>query len=150
MEKSLIFATSITIDADKEKVWEALTSAELTPKYMYGCVAVTNWEVGSTLLWNAEYEGEVKTFVKGYVKVFNPFKMISYSVFDPNAGIEDVLENYLTTTYVLNGDNGKTKLDVSQGDYAIVEKGKERFEHAEAGWTATLNALKELIETLDK
>ena len=40
-----------------------------------------------------------------------------------------------------------TLVKVSQGDYAKVANGEERFQHTDEGWQMVLNGLKELAET---
>jgi len=51
---------------------------------MVGCETVSNWEVGSSLLWKGSYEGKQVLFVKGHIKGFNINKRLEYTVFDSN------------------------------------------------------------------
>ncbi len=94
---------------------------------MFGCETVSDWQVGSELLWRMEYEGKDFVAVKGNIVNIEPYKLLVYTVFDPNnPNMEDIPENYLTVTYSLKEENGQTILTVTQGDYNIVADGEKR------------------------
>ena len=140
---------TITIDAPIEKVWDALINPELTTQYMYGCVPLTDWKIGSPLLWQGQYEGQDMVFVKGHIVEFKPHNSLIYTVIDPlNADIPDIPENYLTVTYSLETEDGKTHFTVTQGDYTNVAEGQKRYDEAiqAGGWQAILVAIKALVE----
>ena len=145
----LLIQNSIQIQASAGKVWDALTNPEQTKKYMFGCETVSDWKVGSSLLWNGIYEGKAMTFVKGLIKEIEPSRLLVYTTIDPNGDIADIPENYLTVTYQLSESAGATTLTVSQGDYATVADGEKRYRESMAagvGWDPILQAIKSLIE----
>ncbi len=150
MKEPLLLKNTITINAPATKVWEALTNPEQTKKYMFGCETVSDWKVGSTLLWQAEYEGKNMIFVKGNILKIESGKHLSYSVFDPNnTSIKDIPENYLTVTYELTEQNGQSILNVTQGDYNTVADGERRYKESYnngEGWNPILVRIKELVE----
>ena len=124
----LNIVNQIDIKAPASSVWDALTNPEMTKQYMFGCETISDWEIGSSLLWQGEYEGKKMVFVKGQIKELVPFKLLSYTVIDPNGSIPDIPENYLTVTYELVQKEGSTLLTVTQGDYNKVAEGARRFE----------------------
>jgi len=147
---SLIIKNSITIDAPASKVWNALVNPEQTKKYMFGCEAVSEWKKGSQLLWKGQHEGKEMVFVKGSVVDIQPERYLAYTVIDPNSTIEDIPENYLTVTYELKSENGKTAFTVTQGDYATVAEGERRFKESSnngEGWNPILVEIKKLVES---
>ena len=149
MTKPLIIKNSISIDAEAKKVWDALTNPEHTKKYMFGCEAISDWKIGSPLLWKGVYEGKEMVFVKGNIVELKPGKLLAYTTFDPHSAIEDIPENYLTVTYDLSFDNGKTTLTVTQGDYATVAEGERRYADSYnngEGWNPILQEIKKLVE----
>ena len=146
---SLFIENNITINAPQSKVWDALVNPEQTKKYMFGCEAVSDWRVGSPLLWKGLYEGKEMIFVKGSVVEIKPERFLVYTVFDPNSTIEDIPENYLTVTYELTPDNGKTHFKVTQGDYSTVADGERRYKDSYnngEGWNPILVEIKKLVE----
>ncbi|HEX6892327.1 MAG TPA: SRPBCC domain-containing protein [Chryseolinea sp.] len=147
---SLFIKNSITIEAPASKVWNALVNPEQTKKYMFGCEAISDWRVGSPLLWKGQYEGKEMVFVKGIVVDIIPERLLAYTVFDPSSTIEDVPENYLTVTYELKSTNGSTAFTVTQGDYAAVADGERRFKESSnngEGWNPILVQIKNLVES---
>lgn len=145
----LIVKSIITIDAPASKVWDALVNPEKTKVYMFGCETVSDWKVGSPLLWKGNYEGQDMVFVKGDILAIEPEKLLTYTTIDPNSSIDDVSENYLQVTYLLTRENDKTVLTVTQGDYNTVANGEKRYaeayNHGE-GWNPILVEIKKLVE----
>ncbi|MEO6165978.1 MAG: SRPBCC domain-containing protein [Chitinophagales bacterium] len=149
MESELFVKNTITIDAPAVKIWDALINPEQTKKYMFGCETVSNWEKGSELLWKGSYEGKEMIFVKGTIVDIDPGKFLAYTTIDPNSGIDDISENYLTVTYHLKEENGKTVLTVTQGDYSKVADSEKRYAEAYnggEGWNPILVEIKKLVE----
>ena len=140
---------SILINATAGKVWDALTNPEQTKKYMFGCITISDWKPGSTLLWQYHYEGKDVVAVNGKIVAIEPNRFLAYTVFDPNSTMHDTPENYLTVTYTLNEENGKTLLSVTQGNYATVADGQRRYKEAYnngEGWNPILVQIKNLVE----
>jgi uncharacterized protein YndB with AHSA1/START domain len=148
MSKELYVNNNITINASAEKVWDLLTNPNQTKKYMFGCETVSDWKDGSPLLWKGNFNGQEMVAVKGNIIKIEPGKFLSYTTIDPNSGIEDKPENYLTVTYSLNERNGKTDLTVTQGDYSKVGNGEKRYNETVegGGWSPILTEIKKLAE----
>ena len=144
MDNQLVFRQSITIKATQAEVWEALTDPEITPHFMFGCEAVSDWKVGSSLIWRGASDGV--HYVVGQVVRFEPKSVLAFTAFDPNGEHEDIPENYLTSTYSLSETNGVTTVEVAQSGFSEAAKGEERYEKAGESWTVVLNSLKELLE----
>ncbi len=148
MSKQLIVKNSIAIKAPASKVWDALTNPEQTKKYMFGCETVSDWKAGSPLLWKGVFGGKEMVAVKGNIVQIDKGKFLEYTTIDPNSGIADILENYLTVTYALSEVKGETILTVSQGDYATVGDGEKRYNETiqGGGWNPILIEIKKLLE----
>jgi uncharacterized protein YndB with AHSA1/START domain len=138
---------NIPINAHPAKVWKVLTKPEFTKLYMFGCEAVSTWEEGSSVEWKGILDNNETVLVRGNVQRVEPEKLLTYSTFDPQGGLPDIPENYLTVTYRLNKKGNQTILTVIQGDFAAVTEGPDRFEEAEKGWEATLPEIKRVAET---
>ncbi len=144
----LVIRNNILIEAPAEKVWEALTAPEMTKKYMYGCEAISDWKIGSELVWKGVFDGTEMVAVKGNVTALEKDRLLSYTAFDPNGTIPDIPENYTTVTYRLSPQDGKTMLEVTQGDFANVADGERRYKDATAdgGWQPILEAIRSLAQ----
>lgn len=149
MSQSLIVKNSVVINAPATKVWDALVNPEQTKKYMFGCETISDWKPGSELLWRGAYEGKEMVFVKGTIVDIQPGKFLAYTTIDPNNPvIADLPENYLTVTYELEEHNGQVTLTATQGDYAKVGDGENRYKHTVdgGGWQPILEQIKQLVE----
>ena len=147
--KTLEIKNTISINAPMEKVWDALVNPEQTKKYMFGCETVSDWKIGSTLNWQALYEGKNTIFVTGKIISIEPNKKLVYTTFDPNSTMEDIPENHLTVTYDLATENQQTIFTVTQGNYATVAEGERRYKEAYnngEGWNPILIEIKKLVE----
>lgn len=146
----LFIKNIISINAIPQKVWDALINPEKTKIYMFGCETVSDWKVGSQLLWKGNYEGKEMVFVKGKIVEIEDFKKLVYTVFDPNSTMEDIPQNYLTVSYELTFENNNTILSVTQGDYNRVAEGEKRYKESYnngEGWNPILVEIKKLAET---
>jgi uncharacterized protein YndB with AHSA1/START domain len=141
--RQLIYQQTVYILAPVSKVWDALINPEMTRQYMFGCDVASDWKPGSSVVWKG---ANGVAYGKGELITFMPEKELAFTVFDPEAGYVDDPTNYLTNTYRLSAEDGATRLDVSQGDYATVENGETRFQQTAVSWEMTLNALKRLLE----
>ncbi len=150
MGKPLIVKNSITIEAPTSTVWDALTNPAQTKQYMFGCETVSDWKVGSPLLWKGIFDGQELVAVKGEIVQIEPERFLAYTTIDPNSGIDDAPENYLTVTYELSNGNGQTILTVTQGDYATVGDGEKRYNETidGGGWEPMLIEIKKLAEAV--
>ena len=148
----LFIKNEILINASTSKVWDVLTKPEHTKKYMFGCETVSDWKVGSSLLWKGSYEGNEMIFVKGNIVEIKPNEFLIYTVIDPNnPSMIDVPENYLTVTYLLTETNNQTKLIVTQGDYNKVLDGEKRYNESYnngEGWNPILVEMKKVAESI--
>ena len=144
MTNELIVRRSIEIKAPARRIWEILTDPEHTKKYMFGCEIVSDWDIGSPLIWRGAADGVV--YVKGDLLALVKEKLFSFTVFDPNAGIEDAPSNYTTVVMEIIPGGDSTTLTVTQGNFTGMADAENRFMSTEAGWDMVLPKIKELAE----
>ena len=54
MRDDLIVSESIEINTEPDKVWEALTNPEIIKEYLFGTQTITDWKVGSDIIFQGE------------------------------------------------------------------------------------------------
>lgn len=148
MEKKTVQNT-ITINAPATRVWEVLTNAEQTKKYMFGCETVSDWQPGSPLLWRMNYEGKELVPVKGSILEIKPNQLLRYTVIDPNAPYPDTPENHLNVTYQLTVADGATTLTVTQDGFEGAADGDKRYQDVYnngEGWNPIMVQIKAVAE----
>jgi len=142
MAKGFEAKKSVTIDAPKAKVWDALTNPEKVKQYMHGTNMSTDWNEGSPIFWRGEWKG--KSYEdKGTVLEVEPQRLLRYTHWSPMGGSEDKPENYHTVTYELTGDDGKTTLALTQDNNATQA---EADNMAQNNWGPVLEGLKATAE----
>ena len=105
--------STVKIVAPARKVWLALTSPGLVKQWQYGSDLLTTWEVGTSIVFRNEWNGQVFE-QKGTVIEFTPESRLKYSLFFPRPGLQDIPENYFFMTYELTESDGTTSLLVRQ------------------------------------
>ena len=149
MNFSKIVKSTITINAPAKKVWDALTNPGQTKEYMFGCETVSDWKVGDSLLWVANYEGKEMVFVKGFIVAIQPNELLIYTVIDPYSDMPDIPQNYLNVTYQLSELGEQTTLNVLQDGFENAADGEKRYNDCYnngEGWNPILVQIKELVE----
>jgi len=107
--------STVRILAPANKVWLALTSPGLVKQWQYGSDLLTTWEVGTSIIFRNEWNGQVFE-QKGTVLEFTPESRLKYSLFFPRPDLQDTPEHSFFMTYELAESNGITSLLVRQED----------------------------------
>jgi uncharacterized protein YndB with AHSA1/START domain len=133
---------SVTIDAPKAEVWDALTNPAKVKQYLHGTEMTTDWQEGSPIFWRGEWKGKPYED-KGKVLEVKTQRLIKYTHWSPLGGSEDKPENYHTVTYELAGDDDKTTLTLTQDNNPTKEVAEKM---AKDNWGPVLRGLKETAE----
>ena len=141
MEEKYKVLKTIEINADKSKVWDALINPEIIKQYFFGTETVSDWKTDSEIIFQGEYRG-TKYRDKGNILKIESEKILQYNYWSGFSGLEDKEENYSIVTYELNDENGKTRLSITQENFA----NEQSKEHADKNWDIVLNQMKEIIE----
>ncbi len=141
MNNNIIAKTSITINASKADVWNALINPEAIRKYMFGTNVVSDWKKGDAIIWKGEWQGKPYED-KGVILQLLPERTIQYSHFSPLSGLPDKPENYHIVTIELSNAGEQTRVSLSQDNNAT----EQEREHSENNWETMLASLKKFLE----
>lgn len=133
--------SKLTVKAPSAKVWDALTNPEMVRQWQYGSQLITDLQVGSSIRFRTEWDGQVFEQWGTVLEVILNQKL-RYSLFAPRPDLEDIPENYFTMEYRLTEQGENTLLVIVQEDHRPGAKQEE--EQGEDN--PILNALKTLIE----
>lgn len=131
----------IDIKASKEKVWEALTNPKVIKKYLFGTEAISDWKVGSTLVFKGGYDG-VDYADKGIIKQFEVGEVFQYTYLSSFSGLEDKEENYHLITYIIEDTHQGISMDLIHENIQDAKAQK----HASENWDFVLKEIKEIVE----
>lgn len=129
-----------TFNAPVEKVWNALTNPEIVKQYFFGTDLITDWKVGSPIIFQGEWEGQ-KYKDQGKVLEYEPNKVLTYTYLSNWSNKEDKPENYLWIRYEVKDLGDKTELVITQSNYDA-----EKAEHSASNWESLMQEMKKLIE----
>jgi uncharacterized protein YndB with AHSA1/START domain len=138
---------TIHIHASPEQVWDALTNPDKIAHYLYGARTYTDWQPGSPIQYQMEQNGEWVTVVKGEVVIFEPPHRLESTLLPLGwNGLEDVPENYLTSTYEIAPAGKCADLTVTMHDYTRVGMGEQRYADTLKNFDRFLAQIKEIAE----
>ena len=141
MDKKFIAKATTTINAPVSKVWQALVNPEIIKQYLFNTEVVSDWKVGSPILYKGEWEG--KAFEdKGKILEIEHEKTLKSTHWSPLSGVPDRPENYHTVTYTLSNNAGGTEVTITQDNNAT----EEEKAHSEKNWQTVLDGMKKLLE----
>ena len=143
MAETFVGHASVTINAPRAKVWDALVNPDTIMQYMPVMSVVSEWEEGRPIVWTGEFQGK-RFEVKGTVLRFEPERLLEYEHSLPifrSSGVVHSRE-HRSVTIELTDSEAQTHVAVTeQGN-----KNKREFEHSEGSWRMVLNGLKALLE----
>ena len=133
---------TVTIHAPRATVWDALTNPAKVKQYLHGTDLSTDWQAGSPIRWQGEWQGQ--SYVdKGTVLAVEPPRLLRYTHWSSMGGSEDTPEHYHTVTYELAEEGGTTRLTLTQDNNATQA---EADTMAERNWGPVLEGLKATVE----
>jgi len=142
MNKDLTFSTTVEINAEADKVWDALVNPEKIRQYLFGTNAKSEWKVGSDITFEGEWEGK-KYKDKGKIVEIRQGQLLKYTYLSDMSGMEDTPENYIVITFAVGSNGFHSTLALTQ-DGANDEKA---LEHSAQNWKMVLAKLKEVVES---
>ena len=141
MRKDLIASASISIKAPLSIVWKAITDPGMIEKYFFGTEVITDWKVGSDIVFQGCYEGN-KYKDHGKIMVNDHENTLQYTYLSSMSKLEDKPENYSFVTLSMAAKEGGVELSASQKGFV----NEEAQTHGNSGWKMILEGIKKLVE----
>jgi uncharacterized protein YndB with AHSA1/START domain len=142
MRLDLQVAESVVVNVDASRMWDVLTNPAIIKEYLFGTETLTDWKVGSTIVFQGEYQGH-KYSDHGVILENNLYKRIAYSYWSGFSGLEDKQENYSKVIYDIEPiDAGHTKFTWTQKGYPD----EQRQAHSQSGMKDFLAQIKTIAE----
>jgi len=141
MSENLAAEADVTIMGSVSQVWDALVNPDKIKRYMFGATVISDWQVGSPIVWKGEWKG--KPFEdKGRILEIQQGRRLRYSHFSPLSGAPDRPESYHNVTIQVDGLDGSVHVELSQ-DGNPTEQAREE---SRRNWSAMLDGLKKTVE----
>jgi len=142
MENNGTVLKNIALKATPDKVWDALTKPNLTKQYFFDCESISDYKVGSTIIFRVLKDSQETVYVKGVITVCLENKMLAYTCFSPQ--FENEPNKHTLVTMALIPEKNNTRLTVTQGSF---KEDIDRYNQTNDGWDFVLKGLKKLVET---
>lgn len=129
---------TVTINADANRVWGAMTDPALVEQWMMGAKVDSTWRQGDPITWSGEYNGQRYTDTGEIVEV-DPGRRLVHthsSTMSPDRPAHTV------TWSIDDAGNGTTRLGLTQ-DGASSDEEAAQFT---ANWASMLSALGQMAE----
>jgi uncharacterized protein YndB with AHSA1/START domain len=137
----LLAKAETNIQAPAAQVWNALVDPELIKRYMFDTDVVSQWTIGSPIVWKGKWQGK-QYEDKGTILDIKKMEMIKYNHFSPLSGQPDIPENYHTVTIKLSSAGERTTVQLTQDN----NSNDQVREHSEKMWSQMLEKMKNLLE----
>jgi uncharacterized protein YndB with AHSA1/START domain len=132
------FVYVVYIASTAEKVFAALTDAEMSAQYWSGNRIVSAWTVGAPLA----LKGKQANVVIGKVLEIDPPRRLAYTFHSQHDGLDK--EGPSRVTFDIEALKDQVKLTVTHDDFPV---GSEVFGHISRGWPHVLSSLKSFLES---
>jgi uncharacterized protein YndB with AHSA1/START domain len=141
MREDFIAKVEVSLEAPREKVWEALTDPDQVSRYLHGTQVETDWKIGSPIAWRGEWKGR-RYEDKGRVLEVEPPHRLATTYWSSLSGKPDRPDQYKTLRYVLYEEGGGTRLVLTTENNASEHEAR----HSEDAWRDVLGGLKTILE----
>ena len=142
MNKNLKVSKSIEVNSSADKIWDTLTNPEKIKIYLFGTETITDWKIGSSIIFQGEYDGN-KYKDKGNVLENVKNETLKYNYWSGFSGLEDKPDNYYIVVYhIENISDNRLKFTWTQEGFS----NEERKCHTEQSLNGILEQIKKLTE----
>jgi uncharacterized protein YndB with AHSA1/START domain len=143
MADLFVARVSLTINAPRAKVWDALIDPEKIKQYILASDVVSQWRQGSSIVWKSEFNG--KPFeIKGTILRLEHQRLLEFDQSRPIFRVSQAVRpaDYHRVTIELSDEGAGTHL-------SLIERGnttQREFAHSQGGWQLALGNMKALLE----
>ncbi len=138
---SYVARAETDVKASRQAVWRVLTSNGSHPEIMFGAEIVSDWRIGSRIVWRGEWQGKAFEDHGVVIELEEPSRIV-LTHFSPMSGQPDVPENYHSLRFELDEIPGGTHITLDQDNNPTLEAAQ----HSRANWAQMLAGVKAVCE----
>ena len=141
---SYVARAEIEVRAPRRAVWRLLTSNGSHPEILGGAEIVSDWRLGSRIVWRGEWEGRSFEDHGRVVELDDraePWRIV-LTHYSPMSGQPDEPENYHTLRFELDETPEGTRVTLDQDNNPTAEAAR----HSSDNWDAMLRGVRTIAE----
>ncbi|WP_348790074.1 SRPBCC family protein [Leifsonia sp. NPDC080035] len=141
---SFVARAEVEVKAPRRAVWRLLTTSGSHPEILAGAEIVSDWRLGSRIVWRGEWEGRSFEDHGRVVELDDrsePWRIV-LTHFSPMTGQPDVPENYHTLRFELDETPTGTLVTLDQDNNPTAEAAQ----HSSDNWDAMLRGVRTVAE----
>jgi len=144
MAETLVARVSLSINAPRATVWDALVDPEKIKQYIFVTDVVSEWREGSSIVWKSEFQN--KNFeIRGTIVRLESQRVLEFDqsrpIFRSSRAIHSP-EDYHRVTIELSDEGAHTHLSLTERGNTT----ERELAHSEGGWRMALGNMKALLE----
>ena len=143
MAEAFVARVSLTMNASRARVWDALVDPEKIKQYILASEVVSEWREGSPIVWKSEFHG--KPFViRGTVLRVESERLLEFEQSRPIFRASQAVRtsDYHRVTIELSDEGAGTHLSLTERGSTT----QRELAHSEGGWKLALGNMKALLE----
>ena len=143
MAEPFVARVSLTISAQRAKVWDALIDPEKIKQYILASDVVSEWREGSPIVWKSEFQGKPYE-IRGTILRLEPERLLEFDQSRPIFRASQVVRpaDYHRVTIELSEEGAQTHLSLIEHGNAT----ERELAHSQGGWQLALGNMKALLE----
>jgi uncharacterized protein YndB with AHSA1/START domain len=144
MAKKDTIEREVLLNAPREKVWDAITRADLISQWFGTDTKIPSLTVGQEIVFEwADYD----SVTRGIIEEVKPMTSFAYKWEHGDVDLsKPIVEETLTlVTFTLEDAGAGTRLTLVETGFASLPEGVGSYEANSSGWTSELNDLKEYL-----
>ena len=143
MAEASVARVSLTINAARAKVWDALVDPEKIKQYILVSEVVSEWRAGSSIVWKSEFQGRPFE-IRGTILRVEPERLLEYDQSRPIFSAAKAIRpsDHHRVTIELSDEGAQTRLSLTEQGNTT----ERELAHSEGGWRLALGNLKALLE----
>ena len=143
MAETFVARVSMTIDAPRSKVWDALIDPERIKQYILASDVVSEWRERSSIVWKSEFQGRPFE-IKGTILRLEPERLLEFDQSRPIFRASQVIRpsDYHRVTIELTDEGARTHISLIEHGNAT----ERELAHSQGGWQLALGNMKALLE----
>jgi len=136
-----VFVYSIYIETSLDRLWDSLTSPDITCQYWFGRRIESDWKIGSPVTFWLNYSQDID--MRGVILEYKPLQKLSFT-WNLGMNVESKMKTSSRVIFDIESLGSVVKCTLTHDE---LQQGDEAPTGVSEGWPIILCSLKSFLET---